>query len=237
MPNYEKLLGNGKDYGIKLSYAEQPSPDGLAQAFIIGEQFIGNDNCAMILGDNIFYGKNIKKVLQKAKLNINKATVFACYVKQPERFGIVYFNENNKVITIQEKPQVPKSNYAITGLYFYDNRVVEYAKSIQPSERGELEITDLNKLYLEQEDLEVIIIDNEIEWFDTGTVDSLISASESVRKVENEQNIIIASLEKIAYENGWIDINKLLDSAYKYGKSKYGEYLRYFVEKKENEKE
>ncbi len=226
LPNFEKLLGDGSDYGINLSYAVQPSPDGLAQAFLIGEEFIGNDSCAMVLGDNIFYGNGLSKQLKEAASREKGATVFGYYVNDPERFGIVEFDENGKAISIEEKPQNPKSNYCVTGLYFYDNRVVEMAKKVKPSARGELEITDLNRLYLEEDSLNVVTLGRGYTWLDTGTMDALAEASEFVRVVENRQGIQISAVEEIAYINGWITREKLLESANKYGKSPYGQYLR-----------
>ncbi len=232
LPNYQKLLDNGNQFGINLSYAEQPSPDGLAQAFIIGEDFIGDDDCAMILGDNIFYGNNLGKIIREAVENKGRATVFGYYVDDPERFGVVEFNDNGKVISIEEKPKNPKSNYAVTGLYFYDNRVVEYAKSLKPSARGELEITDLNRIYLEQGDLDVKLLGRGFAWLDTGTMDTLLDASEFVRMIEKRQGIKISALEEIAYRNKWISKEQLLESANKYGKSPYGEHLRKVAEGK-----
>jgi len=227
LPNFEKLLGSGEQFGISLSYAVQPSPDGLAQAFLIGEEFIGDDNCAMILGDNIFYGSGLTNHLKDAVKNCenNRATIFGYYVNDPERFGVVEFDENGKVISIEEKPKAPKSNYCVTGLYFYDNRVVEFAKKVKPSARGELEITDLNKLYLECGCLDVKLLGRGYAWLDTGTVDSLIDASEFVKVLEKRQGIKIAALEEIAYKNGWISKESLIAAAKKYGKSTYGEYL------------
>lgn len=232
LPNFEKLLGDGSRYGLKLSYKVQPSPDGLAQAFILGEEFIADDDCAMILGDNIFYGAGLTKHLQKAAKSKTGATVFGYYVDDPERFGIVEFDENGKAISLEEKPANPKSNYAVTGLYFYDNKVCEYAKSLKPSSRGELEITDLNKIYLEQDKLNVVTLGRGYAWLDTGTVDSLNEASEFVKVVENRTGIPIAVLEEIAYHNQWITKEQLLKSADTYGKSPYGQYLRKVAENK-----
>ena len=226
LPNFKQLLGDGSRYGINLSYKVQPSPDGLAQAFIIGEEFIGNDNCAMILGDNIFHGNGFTKQLKKAINNEGRATVFGYYVDDPERFGVVEFDKNGKVISIEEKPEKPKSNYAVTGLYFYDNKVCEYAKTLQPSARGELEITDLNKIYLEEGKLDVITLGRGYGWLDTGTIDSLAEASEYVRVIENRQGLKISCLEEISYINGWIDKDTLLESARIYGKSPYGKHLK-----------
>ena len=232
LPNFERLLGDGSDYGINLSYAVQPSPDGLAQAFLIGEEFIAGDSCAMVLGDNIFYGNGLKKHLQEAATRENGATVFGYYVDDPERFGIVEFDENGKAISIEEKPQNPKSNYCVTGLYFYDNRVVELAKKVKPSARGELEITDLNRMYLEEGSLNVVTLGRGYAWLDTGTMDALAEATEFVKVIENRQGIKISAVEEIAYKNGWISKEKLLESAAKYGKSPYGAHLRNVAEGK-----
>jgi len=225
LPNFEKLLGDGKNYGLKLSYAEQPSPDGLAQAFIIGEEFIGSDSVAMILGDNIFYGNGLTKILKESKENIGRATIFGYYVNDPERFGVVEFNENNKAISIEEKPEKPKSNYAVTGLYFYDNRVIDFAKKVTPSNRGELEITTINQMYLDAGSLDVKLLGRGFAWLDTGTIDSLMKANDFIRTIEQGQNIKIAALEEIAYKNGWIKNEDLLEIAKKYGKSSYGQHL------------
>lgn len=233
LPNFEKLLGDGSQYGIKLSYKVQPSPDGLAQAFILGEDFIGDDMCAMILGDNIFYGAGFGKILEAAKKNAeenHRATVFGYHVNDPERFGIVEFDNNNKVLSVEEKPENPKSNWAITGLYFYDNRCIEYAKNQKPSARGELEITDLNRVYLENGELDVKLLGRGFAWLDTGTMDSLIDAADFVKTIQNQQGIRISAPEEIAYRKGMIDKEKLLKSAEKYGKSAYGKYLRYVAE-------
>lgn len=232
LPNFEKLLGDGSRYGINISYKVQPSPDGLAQAFILGEEFIGDDNCAMILGDNIFHGNGLTNQLKKAVENKGRATVFGYYVEDPERFGVVEFDENGKAISLEEKPEKPKSNYAVTGLYFYDNKVCEYVKSLKPSERGELEITDLNKIYLEKGNLDVITLGRGYGWLDTGTVDSLSEASEYIRVIENRQGLKIACLEEISYKNGWINKETLLESAEKYGKSPYGQHLKNVAEGK-----
>ncbi len=226
LPNFERLLGDGSDYGINLSYAVQPSPDGLAQAFIIGEEFIDGDSCAMILGDNIFYGNSLSKHLKEAAEKENGATVFGYFVNDPERFGIVEFDENGKAISIEEKPKNPKSNYCVTGLYFYDNRVTEFAKQVKPSARGELEITDLNNLYLKDGSLNVVTLGRGYAWLDTGTMDALMEASEFVKIVETRQGIKISAVEEIAYKNGWITKDQLLASAKKYGKSPYGEHLQ-----------
>ena len=226
LPNFERLLGDGSRYGLKLSYKVQPSPDGLAQAFILGEEFIDGDSCAMVLGDNIFYGAGLTAHLQKAAKNENGATVFGYYVDDPERFGVVEFDENGKAISLEEKPANPKSNYAVTGLYFYDNKVCEYAKSLKPSARGELEITDLNKIYLENDALSVVTLGRGYAWLDTGTVDSLNEAAEFVKAVQNRAGIPVSVLEEIAYNNGWIDKEHLLNSAKAYGKAPYGQYLQ-----------
>ena len=232
LPNFERLLGDGSRYGINLSYKIQTSPDGLAQAFILGEEFIGNDSCAMILGDNIFHGNGLTKQLKKAVENEGRATVFGYYVEDPERFGVVEFDKDGKVISLEEKPENPKSNYAVTGLYFYDSKVCEYAKSLKPSARGELEITDLNKIYLEEGRLDVITLGRGYGWLDTGTVDSLSEASEYVRVIENRQGLKISCLEEISYKNGWIDKETLLESANAYGKSPYGQHLKNVAEGK-----
>ncbi len=232
LPNFEKLLGDGSRYGINLSYKEQPSPDGLAQAFVLGEEFIENDNCAMILGDNIFHGNGLTTQLKKAVENEGRATVFGYYVEDPERFGVVEFDENRKAVSLEEKPQNPKSNYAVTGLYFYDNKVCEYAKALKPSPRGELEITDLNRIYLENGKLDVITLGRGYGWLDTGTVDSLTEASEYVKVIETRQGLKISCLEEIAYKNKWIDKETLLKSAEEYGKSPYGEHLKNVAEGK-----
>jgi len=228
LPNFEKLLKDGSQLGIKLSYAVQPSPDGLAQAFIIGKEFIGSDTCAMVLGDNIFYGSGLTALLKDAVKNAERgrATIFGYYVNDPERFGVVEFDENGKVISVEEKPKQPKSNYCITGLYFYDNRVVDFAHRIKPSARGELEITDLNRLYLEDGTLDVILLGRGYAWLDTGTVDTLVDAAEFVKVLEKRQGIKIAAIEEIAYHNGWITKDELERAAELYGKSPYGEYLR-----------
>ena len=224
LPNFKKLLGDGSQFGVKFSYKEQPSPDGLAQAFILGDEFIGKDNVAMILGDNIFYGSGFSAMLKNAKERKDGATVFAYPVKDPERFGVVEFDENNKAISIEEKPKEPKSNYAVTGLYFYDNKVVEYAKNLKPSARGELEITTLNQMYLEEGRLNLINLDD-FMWADCGTFDSLSEAAAYVEAVEKRTGRQIACLEEIAYNNRWIDKVKLLESADRMIKNSYGKYL------------
>ncbi len=226
LPNFERLLGDGSGYGLNLSYKVQPSPDGLAQAFILGEEFIGGEECAMILGDNIFHGSGLKKSLLTAAENHGRATVFGYYVDDPQRFGVVEFDRNGKAVSIEEKPAEPKSNYAVTGLYFYDNKVCEYAKSLKPSARGELEITDLNRIYLEEGRLDVVTLGRGYGWLDTGTVDSLAEASEYVKVIENRQGLKIACLEEISYKNGWIDRETLLKNAENYGKSPYGVHLK-----------
>ena len=229
-PRFEALLGDGDQFGVNLQYAVQPSPDGLAQAFIIGEDFIGSDDVAMVLGDNIFYGNGFSNLLAEAVANKNRATVFGYYVEDPERFGVVEFADDGKVLSVEEKPLKPKSNYAITGLYFYDNRVVEFAKNMKPSARGELEITDLNRIYLEQGDLDVKLMGRGYAWLDTGTMDSLIDAAEFIRMLEKRQGIKIAAPEEISYRKGWISKEKLLESADKYGKSPYGAHLKKVAE-------
>ena len=225
LPNFEKLLGDGSHFGIHLSYKEQPSPDGLAQAFILGEEFIGDDRCAMILGDNIFYGAGLTSHLSKAVAQEKGATVFGYYVEDPERFGVVELDKNGKALSLEEKPQNPKSNYAVTGLYFYDKRVCEFAKSLKPSKRGELEITDLNRIYLDEGSLKVVTLGRGYAWLDTGTVESLADASEFVRVVESREGIQISAPEEIAYRNGWISRESLERSAALYGRSAYGKHL------------
>lgn len=225
LPKFRELLGDGSNYGIKLSYEVQPSPDGLAQAFIIGEKFIDGDSCAMILGDNIFYGNGLSRHLQRAASSENGATIFGYYVDDPERFGIVEFDENGKAISIEEKPKQPKSNYCVTGLYFYDNRVCEFAHQVKPSARGELEITDLNNMYLKDGSLNVITLGRGYAWLDTGTIEALSYAGEFIRVIEKRQGIQVAAIEEIAYRHGWISKDELLASAKKYGKSPYGEFL------------
>lgn len=233
-PRFEKLLGDGSKFGIDLSYAVQPSPDGLAQAFIIGEDFIGDDTCAMVLGDNIFYGSYFRRNLADAVKAAEEgyATIFGYYVKDPERFGIVEFDKNRNVVSVEEKPQHPKSNYCITGLYFYDNRVVKMAKQVKPSARGELEITDLNRLYLNEGKLKVQLLGRGFAWLDTGTMDSLMEASVFVQTVQNRQGVVISAPEEIAYMEGLISKEQLLESAKMYGKSPYGEHLMIVAEGK-----
>lgn len=225
LPNFKNLLGDGKNFGLRLSYAEQASPNGLAEAFIIGEEFIGSDNVAMILGDNIIYGNGLTEIFKNAVNNTDRATIFGYYVNDPERFGVVEFDKNNKVISIEEKPENPKSNYAVIGLYFYDNKVVDFAKKVKPSGRGELEITSINQMYLDAGNLDIRILGRGFAWLDTGTIDTLMQANDFVRVIEERQNIKIAALEEIAYKNGWIDKDTLILIAKKYDKSPYGQYL------------
>ncbi len=233
-PRFKELLGNGSHFGINLSYAVQPKPEGLAQAFLIGEEFIGDDACAMILGDNIFYGGYFRRNLAEAVQNSveGKATIFGYYVKDPKRFGIVEFDKDKNVISVEEKPQKPKSNYCITGLYFYPKGVANKAKLVKPSARGELEITDLNRLYLEESRLKVRVLGRGFAWLDTGTMDSLMEASTFVQTVQNRQGVVISAPEEIAYYEKWIDRKKLLESARLYGKSPYGEHLKRVAEDK-----
>ena len=228
-PRFEALLGDGSQFGVRLRYKVQPSPDGLAQAFLLGEEFIGDDACAMVLGDNIFYGNGFGKLLRNAVMDAEqqkRATVFGYYVNDPERFGIVEFDSNGKVISVEEKPEHPKSNYAITGLYFYPAGVSARAKEVKPSARGELEITTLNEMYLKDGTLDVQLLGRGFAWLDTGTMDSLVEAADFVQMVEKRQGIKISAPEEIAYRNGWIDTEKLLESAEKYGKSPYGAHLK-----------
>ena len=227
-PRFEQLLGDGSSMGINLSYAVQPSPDGLAQAFIIGEEFIGGDTCAMILGDNIFYGGWFRRNLQEAVRNAEsgKATIFGYYVQDPQRFGIVEFDNSMNVISVEEKPEKTKSNYAVTGLYFYPNGISTMAKNVRPSARGELEITDLNRLYLEQDDLKVQILGRGFAWLDTGTIESLMDASAFIQTVQERQGVVISSPEEVAYYEKWITKEQLLQTAEMYGKSPYGVHLR-----------
>lgn len=235
LPNFEKLLGNGSQYGINLSYKEQPSPDGLAQAFILGKEFIGNDACAMVLGDNIFYGNGFGSILRTAKKNAeenSRATVFGYYVPDPERFGVVDFDENGQALSIEEKPTNPKSNYAVTGLYFYPAGVSEKAEQVKPSARGELEITSLNDMYLGEKKLDVQLLGRGFAWLDTGTMDSLLEASNFVQMIQSRQGIVISAPEEIAYINKWITKEKLMESAERYGKSPYGAHLKAVAEGK-----
>ena len=230
LPGFQRMLGDGSQFGITLSYAEQPSPDGLAQAFIIGEEFIGDDNVALVLGDNIFYGQHFTNILESAVATEQGATIFAYHVNDPERFGVVEFNAEGKAISIEEKPQAPKSRYAITGLYFYDNDVIEIAKSIKPSARGELEITDINNVYLQRGDLNVSLLGRGFAWLDTGTHDTLLEASQFVQTVEHRQGLKVACLEEIAYQRGWICEQRLQKQANALHKTGYGQYLQKVVE-------
>ena len=225
LPRFKELLQDGSEFGIKLSYAEQPSPDGLAQAFIIGEEFIGDDSVTLILGDNIYHGPGLSKMLQKAASKESGATVFGYHVKDPERFGVVEFDEDMNAISIEEKPEHPRSNYAVTGLYFYDNDVVEIAKNIKPSPRGELEITDVNKAYLERGDLSVELLGRGFAWLDTGTHESLLEASQYIETVQRMQNVQVANLEEIAYRMGYISREDVLALAQPLTKNEYGQYL------------
>lgn len=225
-PRFRELLGDGSQFGINLEYKVQPSPDGLAQAFILGAEFIGDDSVAMILGDNIFSGHGFKKLLRNAASKKSGATVFGYYVDDPERFGIVEFDKTGKAVSIEEKPEHPKSNYCVTGLYFYDNKVVEYAKNLKPSARGELEITDLNRIYLENGELDVTLLGQGFTWLDTGTHDSLVDATNFVYTIETHEHRKIACLEEIAYLNGWIDEDKVKEAYEMYKKNEYGRYLK-----------
>lgn len=233
LPNFQRLLGDGSQFGIKLSYAEQPSPDGLAQAFIIGEDFIAGEPCALVLGDNIFFGNGLGKHLRRAVKDAETtggATVFGYHVDDPERFGVVEFDKDFNAISIEEKPEHPKSNYAVTGLYFYDSRVCEFAKQVKPSARGELEITTLNQMYLDDGSLNVVTLGRGYAWLDTGTMESLFEASEFVRAVERSQGLLVSVIEDIAYENGWISHEQLMEAADRYGKSEYGKHLKRLAE-------
>ena len=232
LPRFQELLGDGGQFGIRLSYAEQPRPEGLAQAFIIGEEFVGGEPCAMVLGDNIFYGGWFRKSLRAAAENARngKATIFGYYVRDPERFGVVEFDKDYRILSLEEKPQHPKSNYCVTGLYFYDGRAPELAKRLKPSARGELEITDLNRLYLEKGQLKVQILGRGFAWMDTGTVDSLMQAAMFVEAVQNRQGVVISAPEEIAYQAKWIGTEELLNAAVMYGKSPYGEHLQRVAE-------
>ena len=228
LPNFERLLGDGKQLGVNLSYKVQPSPDGLAQAFLLGEEFIGDDLCAMVLGDNIFYGGGLRHLLHNAVKNAENgyATVFGYYVNDPHRFGIMEIDKDGTILSVEEKPENPKSNYCITGLYFYDKRVVEFAKRVKPSARGELEITSLNDMYLQAGCLKGELLGRGFAWLDTGTMDSLMEASSFVQMVENRQGVMISAPEEIAYRNGWITKEELMEAALRYGKSPYGEHLK-----------
>lgn len=230
LPGFRKLLGDGSQYGVQLSYAEQPSPDGLAQAFLIGEEFIGNESCCLILGDNIFYGQHFSDNLKSAMSQPTGATIFGYHVSDPERFGVVEFDAHGRALSIEEKPQTPKSNYAVTGLYFYDNRVVEIAKGIKPSPRGELEITDVNRAYLEDASLTVEMLGRGFAWLDTGTHESLLEASQFVHTIENRQGLKVACLEEIAFCSGWISRDELGQQAEKLKKTSYGQYLKMLLE-------
>lgn len=225
LPNFQRLLKDGSEFGINLTYAEQPSPDGLAQAFIIGEDFVAGDACALVLGDNIFFGNGLGRYLRRAASIERGATVFGYYVDDPERFGVVEFDGTHHAVSIEEKPVHPKSNYAVTGLYFYDDRVCEFAHQVKKSARGEYEITDLNRIYLEADELDVITLGRGFAWLDTGTMESLYRAGEFVRVVEGREGLMISAIEEIAYTNGWIDRDTLLNSARRYGKSPYGVHL------------
>ena len=226
LPGYHKLLGDGADFGIQLSYAEQPSPDGLAQAFLIGESFIGDGNVCLVLGDNIFYGYGFSAMLREAAQRANGATVFGYHVNDPQRFGVLGFDASGTVISLEEKPTKPKSNYAVTGLYFYDNRVVEIAKQVKPSERGELEITDVNRAYLESGELNVSLMGRGFAWLDTGTHDSLMEAGQFVQTIEHRQGLKVACLEEIGYRNGWLSAEALQQQAGALAKTGYGQYLK-----------
>ena len=233
LPNFERLLKDGSEFGVRLSYKVQPSPDGLAQAFILGEEFIGDDACAMVLGDNIFYGNGFRSALRSAAENAEKngrASVFGYYVNDPERFGVVEFDENGKAVSIEEKPKEPKSNYAVTGLYFYPSGVSKKAKEVRPSARGELEITTLNGMYLDEGLLDVTLMGRGYAWLDTGTMDSLAEATDFVKTIQKRQSVVISAPEEIAFINGWIDKENLLVSAERYGKSPYGAHLKNVAE-------
>lgn len=231
-PRFQDLLGDGHQFGLELSYVVQKSPDGLAQAFVLGEEFIGSDSVAMILGDNIFHGHGLTKRLRIAAQRKSGATVFGYYVEDPERFGVVEFDDQGKAVSLEEKPKQPKSNYAVTGLYFYDNKVVEYAKQLKPSSRGEYEITDLNRIYLENNELSVTLLGDGFTWLDTGTHESLVDATNFVKTIEEHQHRKIACLEEIAYNNGWIDVKKLEEIYEIYKKNQYGAYLKKIIDRK-----
>lgn len=225
LPLFQELLGNGENFGVRFEYAIQEKPNGLAEAFIIGKKFIGNDSCALVLGDNIFYGHGLTGILKEAEARKKGATIFGYYVPNPKDFGVVEFDENGKVISLEEKPQNPKSNYAVPGLYFYDNTVVEKAKRVKPSKRGELEITSINEMYLQEEKLHVVNFGRGMAWLDTGTHDALLEAANFVKTIQSRQGVMVACLEEIAYRNGWISKEKVLELAKPLMKSKYGEYL------------
>ena len=235
LPNFRKLLGDGADFGISLSYAEQPSPDGLAQAFLIGEEFIGDDRVCLILGDNIFYGYGFSAMLREAASRDHGATIFGYHVSDPERFGVVEFDASGKAVSIEEKPKAPKSNYAVTGLYFYDNSVVEIAKRVKPSARGELEITDVNNAYLQRGDLHVSLLGRGFAWLDTGTHDSLMEASHFVQTIEARQGLKVACLEEIAYNQGWLSAAQLAREAEALSKTGYGQYLKRLLRQEEGQ--
>lgn len=232
LPRFQALLGDGESFGLHLCYREQPSPGGLAQAFLIGETFIGGDRCAMVLGDNIFYGNGFRRQLRAAAAQETGASIFGYYVEEPERFGVVEFDENGRAVSLEEKPENPKSNYAVTGLYFYDGKVCSYAHQLHPSVRGELEITDLNRIYLERGELTTVTLGRGFAWLDTGTVDDLSRAGEFIKVIETRQGIQISALEEIAYQSGWIDRDQLLLAAESYGKTAYGAHLRAVAENK-----
>jgi len=231
VPRFEQLFGDGSRLGLRISYAVQPAPEGLAQAFIIGAEFLGGDSCALVLGDNVFHGSGLTESLRRAAAQSRGATVFAYPVKDPERYGVVEFDDAGNALTLEEKPQNPRSNYAVTGLYFYDNQVVDVARQVQPSERGELEITDVNRWYLERGELSVEVFERGMAWLDMGTHDSLLQASLFIETIENRQGLKIACLEEIAYDQGFIDKSALQDAVKRYGKSVYGQYIQYFLER------
>ena len=229
LPLFKELLGSGEDFGVRFEYEIQEQPNGLAEAFIIGEKFIGNDSCALVLGDNIFYGHGLTGMLKEAEARKDGATIFGYYVTNPQDFGVVEFDEDGKVISLEEKPQNPKSNYAVPGLYFYDNTVVEKAKKVKPSKRGELEITSINEMYLQEDKLHVVNFGRGMAWLDTGTHDALLEAANFVKTIQSRQGVMVACLEEIAYRNGWISKEKVLELAKPLMKSKYGEYLKNLI--------
>ncbi|MGN0849424.1 MAG: glucose-1-phosphate thymidylyltransferase RfbA, partial [Victivallaceae bacterium] len=233
LPGFERLLGDGSDYGVHFTYAEQPSPDGLAQAFIIGEEFIGNDSVCLVLGDNIFYGANLSQLLKKAAAREEMATIFGYYVRDPERFGVVEFDHNGKAVSIEEKPEIPKSHYAVTGLYFYDNQVVDIAKTIRPSARGELEITAVNNIYLEQGRLHVEKLGRGYAWLDTGTHQSMLEAANFIQTIQARQGLQVACLPEIAYQNGWMSREEIFDAVKDMRKTEYGQYILRMIEREE----